>query len=206
MKRYTCALSLLAAVVVAFALPSTAFAADIYHFRGANASAEFYSYDPATCMTTSVWVYVGESRSKTSPGPMTGIAWVDLSIYHYNYCTYETSCLYGSAALPDEAFRMIGNFASATLNTTVEVVECYTGAPQAVPVALTWTGEGDVAQVNNHTSYHFPGYRYTYRQHGQSRSAQVSGSVTVGGMNFTKGASAYGYLSSSNTGTVFINR
>lgn len=206
MKRYPCALVLLATAVMALTLPSTALAADVYHFRGKTAWAELYSFDPAGCISTSVWLFVAENRYQAAPGAPTNSAWVDLSIYQWNYCTYEFSCSYGSAALPDGAFRATGNLASATLNTTINVEDCFTGPARAVPVALTWTGEGEVTQTHSNTSYHFPGYRYRNRSNGQSRNAQVSGSVTVDGVNLAADASAYGYLTANSGGTVFIEK
>jgi hypothetical protein len=204
MKRYTCVL--LVAAIVALSLPAAALAADAYHFRGKNAWADFYSYDVASCTGTSVWVSAYESRYKSGPGPGTETAWADISIYSWNDCTYEQTCAYGNVQLANGAFQVSGHLASATLNTTVELFDCSTGLPETVPVAITWTGEGEVSSAKSHNSYHYPGYRYTSRSQGQSRYAPASGSVTVDGVNLIAGAEGYGSLSSSTNGSVLVQK
>lgn len=203
MKRSTCALMLFAAAVL-LALPSAALGAETYHFRGKTASASFYDFDPVSCTSTSVWVNVYENRYKAGPGPATGSSWFDVSIYSWNSCTYQEVCAYGGAPLADDALQFGGNLASATLNTTVQLSDCFTGEPENASVALTWTGDGDLVSTKSHSSYHYPGYRYMSQSQGQYRYSVVSGSVTVDGVNVIEGASSYGSLSSSNGGTVFI--
>lgn len=204
MRRSVCAL--LAATVVMLALPSTVLAADVYHFRGKTASASFYTFDAASCIRTSVALNVYESRIKSAPGAGTETAWADVIIYHWNNCTSEESCSYGGANLSDGDFQVRGNLASATLNTEIELFDCFTGVPQTVPFAITWTGVGEVESGRSHSSYHYPGYRYTSHSDGQSRYAAVSGSITIDGVNLIAGAESNGSLTSSRSGSVTIQK
>jgi hypothetical protein len=203
MKRSTCALILFAAAV-ALTLPSAAFGADTYHFRGKTASASFYDFDPGSCTSTSVWLNAYENRYKSEPGPATGTAWADISIYAWNDCTYQEVCAYGGVQLSNGALQFGGNLSSATLNTTVELADCFTGAPLSASISLTWTGEGELSSSRSNSSYHYPGYRYTSHSQGQYRYTVASGSVTVNGVNVIEGASSYSSLNSTNGGTVVI--
>jgi hypothetical protein len=208
MKRYTCVFALLAAVLTTLALPSTVLA-ETSHFRGKTANGDFYSFDPASCISTSVYTFATESRSQVSPGGgSTDGTSASISIYQYNDCTYEeVTCLYGAISPSSSEFNMAGNLASATLNATFEAYNCLTGATQPVSVAITWTGEGDVSRGNYHSSYSFGGYRSSYRSSGQFRYATLSGSVTFGGttLNLENDYYSYGSLSVSSGGTVYNN-
>ena len=194
MKRYTCVLTLLAAVLTTLALPSTALAVTS-HFHGRTANGDFYSYDPASCISTSAYVFATESRSQVSGGAGSeGGASASISIYQYNECTYEdVTCLYGSISPTNSELNMAGNLASATLNATFEAFSCFTGATQPVSVAITWTGEGDVIRGMSHYSYNYSGYRYSYRSNGQSRYAPISGTMTFGGTTLNVENADYSY-------------
>jgi hypothetical protein len=203
MKRYTCVLTLIAAALAALVLPSTALAVENYHFRGKTAWGNSYSIDATGCISTSVYFFATEDRFQDPPGPPADSAAASIGIFQWNECTYETlTCLYASVALPNDAFSLANNLASATLNTTLQAYNCSTGDTQPVSVAITWTGEGDVFRGNSHSSYHYPGYRVSYRSNGQSRSATPSGSVTFGGTTLAL-ENGFGYLSIANSGEVY---
>jgi hypothetical protein len=202
MKRSTCILPLLAAVLAVLVLPSTAFAADVYHFRGKTASMEFYSVDPTGCITTSVTVFGTESRYQNPPGGSTNYAVGDVSIYQFNSCTWEDLiCASGSFALPNGAFDIAGNLASASLSATADAYDYCNDTYQPITVAVTWTGVGEIGRGNTRSTYHYPGYHASYRQNGQSRDATGSGSLTVGSTSLPL-ENGLGYLSNVASGTV----
>jgi hypothetical protein len=203
MKRNPCALTLLAALLAVLVLPSTARAAEVSHFRGKTAYADFYSVDATGCIFTSVSVFATESRFQNPPGGPTSSAWADVSIYQWNECTYEQGiCGYASFPLPDGAFNMSGNLASASLNATAETYDYCSGTSQPVGVALAWTGDGQIFRGNSVTSYHYPSYRASYRSNGQSCNATVSGSVSFGSTTVQL-ANGYASLSSVNSGSIY---
>jgi len=207
MKRYTCVFSLLAALLTTLALPSTALA-ETSHFRGKTAGGDFYSFDEASCISTSIYTFATESRSQVSGGGSTDGTSASISIYQWNDCTYEeVTCLYGSISPSNSEFNMAGNLASATLNATFQTYDCLTGATQPVSAAITWTGEGDISRGHSNSSYSYGGYRTSYRSNGQSRYATLGGSVTFGGTTLNLGNAyySYGYLSNANGGTIYSN-
>jgi hypothetical protein len=204
MKRNTCALTLLAAVLAVLVVPSTARAADVSHFRGKAAWMDFYSFDPSGCIITSVSVFATESRFQDPPGSPTSNAWADVSISEWNTCTYEDLvCAYTSFQLPAGAFTMAGGLNSASLNATTEAYDYCTGASLPISLAVNWTGDGQVIRGNSHTSYHYPGFQVSYRSNGQSCGATGSGSVTYGSTTVAL-TDGFGSLSNSNSGSIYI--
>lgn len=202
MKRFTCALTLLAAVLTVLVLPSKAQGAETISFRGTTAVVEFYSTDPTGCIITSVTAFANESRGAITPAPQETNAWVDVTIYLFNICTWEQmACGAGSLDLADGAFNLAGHLASATLSATGEVYDSCTGTDRPVTVALTWTGEGDIVSGRSHFSTHAPSYHVSYRQRGQYRDATAVGSMTLDGLPLSLGT-GLGYLTKTSSGTI----
>jgi hypothetical protein len=203
MKRSTCALPLLAAVVAVLVLPSIALAADVYHFRGKTASAEFFSVDPTGCISTSVTVYANESRSLNQQGPSVSSAWADVSIYQFDSCTWtDLICAYGSAALPAGSLNVANNLASGSLQATLETYDYCNGTSQPATFAVNWTGVGEAVRGRQSYSYHYPGYHTSYHQNGLSSNATATGSLTFGGTAVPL-ENGNGYLSSASSGSVY---
>jgi hypothetical protein len=208
MKRYTCVLTLLAVVLASLALPITARAAESYRFRGKTAYASSYASDPTTCISTSLYVFATEDRFQDSPGAPTHSAVAYASVFQWNECTLQTvACVYGSVLLPDGAFNMTGNLASATLTVTIPGSDCFSGDPSSLSVALQWSGEGDVFRGNSHSTYHYPGNLVSYRSSGQFRDAVPTGSVTFGDTALTfENGEIYGALEVTSSGSIYSSR
>jgi len=202
MKSFTCALTLLAAVLAVLVLPATAQAVEISFFRGKTADVEFYSTDPTGCMVTSVVVTAMENRYFSPPAPLETNASADVNIGLYNICTSElTFCGDGSFDLPDGAFKLTGLLASATLNLTGVIHDGCFGTNRPFTLALTWTGEGEVFRGRSHSSTHSPGHHVSYRQSGQSRDATVAGRITLDGTPLPLDTHS-GALSKASNGTI----
>lgn len=204
MKRFTCALILLALAVLV--LPVTAQAVEISFFRGKTATVEFYATDPAGCFVTSITVFAAENRYFSPPAPSDNEASADVTIHLFNGCTGEQlTCGAGSFALPDGAFNVAGNLASATLNATGEIHDSCTGTDRQITIALTWTGVGDLSSGRSHSSVHSSGYHALYRQSGQQRDATVDGSMTLDGAPLLLD-NGNGYLTRTSNGTILRSR
>lgn len=202
MKTFTCALTLLAAVLAVLVLPSAAQAVEVSFFRGKTAVVEFYSTDPTGCFVTSVTVFASENRYFNPPAPQEANASADFTIHLFNSCTGEQmACGAGSFDLPDGAFNVTGPLTSATLNGAGEVHDICTGTDRPITVALTWTGEGELAWGRSHSSTHSPGHHVLYRQSGQQRDATVAGTMTLDGTPLSLGT-GIGYLTKTNNGTI----
>lgn len=184
--------------VLSLSIPVVAATTTKYQFKGQNAYANFYQYDE--CSSTSVSVSAFTSRSKVGPGAPAAQMGADLSYDSYNYCTGTYSYGYGSS--PNANFTIDNQLDSATLNGTFTVYDYASDTTKTASVALTWTGVGDTFRGSSHSRYQGPGYTSNYRSVGSSRDAQVSGSVTVDGINLIANLSGYGSLNSSNSGTL----
>lgn len=203
MKRSTCALPLLAAVLAVLVLPSAALAADIYHFQGETASVEFFSIDPAGCIVTSVVVYANESRNMILQGPPVKRAAADVHIYQYDQCTWQSLiCATGTAALPTGSLDIANNLSSASVQATIDAYDLCNGTTQPVTFAITWTGDGEVIRGRQNYSFHYPGYHTSYHQTGLFSNATATGSMTVGGTAVPLEGGA-GDLSNANNGSVY---
>jgi hypothetical protein len=184
--------------VLSLSLPAIAATTTKYQFKGQNAYASFYQYDG--CNSTSVYVNAFTSRTKDGPGAPTEQMGADLSYYNYNYCTETYSSGYGSS--PNANFTIDNQLDSATLNGTFTVYDYSSGTNKTASVALTWTGTGFASSGKSNYTYQTPTSITRYRSNGSYRDAQVTGSVTIDGINLIANLSGYGSLNSSKSGTL----
>lgn len=202
MKKYTCALTLLAGVLAVPFLPSPAQAAEVSFFRGKTAVVEFYSTDPTGCLVTSVTVYGSENRYFTPPAPLETQAVADVTIHLFNTCTGEQlACGAGSLEIPAGGFSVNPLLTTGRVNAAGDVHDSCTGTERPVTVALTWTGEGEIVFGRSTYSSHSGGEHVWYRQTGRQRDATVTGGMTLDGTPLSLGT-GLGYLSLATNGTV----
>jgi hypothetical protein len=187
---------------LSLSLPTVAATTDTFQFKGEHAYAFFGQSDG--CSDTGVDVSVYDSVTRSSPGRATPQTEAYLYYYSYNYCTGTYSSGYGSSS--NVTFTSNNQLSSATLNGTFSIYNYTSDTTKTANVALTWTGVGDTFRGSSHSRYQGPGYTSNERSVGSSRTAQVSGSVTVDGNNLISGLSGAGVLSSSNSGSVQISK
>lgn len=183
--------------VLSLSLPAVAATTIRYQFKGQSAYANFYQYDE--CNSTYVSVSTFTSRTKDGTGAPTAQMGADLYYYSNNYCTGTYASGYGSS--PNANFTIDNQLNSAILNGTFLTYDYSSNTTKTASVALTWTGVGDTFRGRSHSHYQGPDYMSHYRSVGSSRDAQVSGSVTVDGINLIPNLSGYGSLNSSNSGS-----
>lgn len=182
--------------VLSLSLPAVAATTTKYQFKGENASASFSQYDG--CNSSSVYVNAFTNRTKDGPGAPTEQMGADLNYYNYNYCTGTYSSGYGSS--PNATFTIDNKLSSATLKGTFAVYDYSSGTTKTADVNLTWTGTGVTSSGKSDYTYQTPTSITRYRSNGSSSDAQVTGSVTVDGINLINNLSSYGYLYSSKSG------
>jgi hypothetical protein len=197
-------LALIAAMTVA--VPTTASAATISKttFKGDNVYAQFESYDD--CEYTAARVVVNNGENKDSVTGKTSPSWAQVSLSRDNYCSGESFSGFGEADLTGGQYTFDLKAGSATLSTTVPVVDSVSGNLVDVSVDLTWTAiAGPVSTKQRYRVTDENGNKFTYSSSGTSRDAIASGTVSAGGFNFTPG-SGFGSLTASKSGTVTIAR
>lgn len=183
--------------VLSLSLPVVAATTTRYQFKGQNASASFYQYDE--CNSKSVYVSAFTSRTKDDPGSPTQQMGADLSYYNYNRCTGTTFSGYGSS--PNAKFTIDNQLNSATLTGTFTVYDYPSNNTKTAEVNLTLTGTGFASKGKSSYVYQTPTSVTHYRSTGESRDAEVSGSIILDGTNLIANTSSYGSLNSSTSGT-----
>ncbi|HWP92993.1 MAG TPA: hypothetical protein VNN20_12440 [Thermodesulfobacteriota bacterium] len=194
----------IALALVVFALPTaTQAGADVYHysFKGQTAVAYFYSGDE--CSFTAAYVFMSDGRIKAKGKPEVQSA-AYITVVQYDYCAGTYLYADGYSELAGKDFQINKKLISATVDTTIEVYDYYTGNSFPVNVSINWTGSGDIYSGKYHSHFQGFGYSSNYRSNGSSRYAEASGTVSDGTTNFTPEPSSYAYMDSASYGSVDI--
>lgn len=188
--------------VLSLSLPAMATTTDRYQLKGEGASASFDRYD--NCNSTSVYVSAYNNITKNSPGAPNSQMGADLYYYSYNWCTETYSSGYGSS--PNANFIIDNQLNSATLRATFAVYDYPSQTTKTAVVDLTWTGVGEKSSGKSNSTYQTPTVLNRSRYNGESRDAQVAGTVTLDGTNLIANLSSYGSLSSYKNGELVRTR
>ena len=185
--------------LASFSVPTTAWAADVFHFDGNSAIAQFYSVEPSgcdcgvdpVCVSTGVFVFAADNKSQSPPGPP------DDSASSANLFIFKSSCeaiLLNAACFPpgapfaslaDKDWQVSGGLNSATLRTRLECSESVSGTPFEVDVDLRWEGIGPLSRGTHNTNSSTPGCKVSSHTTSTFRPTLESGTVFDGITNFT---------------------
>jgi hypothetical protein len=185
---------------------SSVSALEFFKFRGESVSAFFTNTDG--CIETSVFVAAAKGVSQNSPEPGSPVSQVGIFISQFDSCTSTLLVsAEGLSSVPEADFQVSQKLEQATLNTTVTVTNFASDPPASfdVFIDLAWTGIGPLSRQSNNS--HFmtpPGCVINNRFHGTSRTAEASGSVSDGTMNYTPQSSVEAFIMSANRGTLII--
>ena len=201
-------LRLLISLMFAFATfmqNSSVSAIEIFKFRGDSVSALFTNTDG--CIETSVFAAATQGISQSPPGPGSPVTQVALFILQYDFCT-DTRLVSAEAVMdvPEADFQVSKKLEQATLNTTVTVTDFAADPPASfdVFIDLTWTATGPLSRQSNNSNFNDHGCNIHNRFHGTSRTAEASGSVSDGTINYTPQPSVEAFIMSANRGTVIV--
>ncbi len=189
------------------ALPvMSALAGDIFLFRGQSADSFFSSADPTGCILTNVGVFANDGKFQSPPGSGSTSSGAFIFIDQFTVCPFFSPLLsaFGSASLAGPDFQVLGQLNSATLDTTIPVFDFVSGSTLSADVDLTWTGTGALSRSNSHFHFQSPGFIVNGHFNGASRPAEASGSVSIGGTNFTPQPSVFAQIISAKSGEVII--
>lgn len=198
-KRFSVATAPIIAVSLAsFVLPTTAEAADVSHFNGNSAIAQFFSSEPSecncevdsSCVFTGAFVFAADNKFQNPPGPPDSASTANLFIFKsscadvlLNAACFTPGAPFGTLA--DEDWRVSGNLNSATLRTRLECSESVSDTTFDVDVDLQWEGIGTLSRGNNHFNSSTPGCKFISHGTGVIRPTMESGTVFDGITNFT---------------------
>ena len=197
---------LVLAIVAAFTVSSSSFAADPYSYRysGTTATANFSRPDVTGCVVTETYVFamdavnaVGKVKSPYS--------WIYVSIYDRDACAGGIIReIYGSTELAPNEFTVAKNLSSASLRATIPVHHVTLGHWGTMEVEIAWAGTGaayhGVSQYRDRT----PGFMVRDHSVGTQRSAEADGAVWDAEGDYARGESDYAYVMSTRSGTLVI--
>jgi hypothetical protein len=185
--------------VLSLSLPALAANVERYQVKGQSASAYFSKYD--NCGYSSVSVDAFTNRTKEEQGAPTEQMGAYLYYYNNNYCTGTYSSGYGYS--PNANFTINNNLNSASLTGTFSVYDYSSGTTKTVDVKVNWTGTDDYSSNSKSSdTYQTPDFLVRSSYKGDSRSAQVSGSAILDGIDLIANTSySSGTLRSIKSGS-----
>lgn len=157
------------------------------------------------CVVTDVYVLAREEVSKNPPETRISTLAVHLLLSQFDTCT-NTQLLAGIGDTPvaREDFRLAGNLESATLSTTVSLLDLESGTTFDALVNLAWTAFGPLTRESTSFRYHTPDCKIHTRLQGTMRLAEASGTVSDGTTNFTPEPSLQAQLFTSKSGEMSV--
>ncbi len=188
------------------AFPPGGRAASVIHYSGQNATAYFSSTDETGCISTDVFLFAFDGKGKVAPGPKETQSEASLGISSYDYCT-ETYVMnaYGGSTLAGPDFWLRGgNLNSARLKATIQLWDDVSSSFFDVFVDLTWKGMGAAQRGNDHYHFRSPGFMTNNHSNSVYRAAEVFGTIKDATKTYNAGASVFGDLSSSKSGSLTI--
>lgn len=203
MRRNPC---LLAALGLSLLIPAIAQAENYsYRYNGKVASVNVSTSDG--CITNWIDVFFTENQFREPPAPQNGGATVQVYVARYDTCQdlYLLDA-FGRAVTPEDDFQMNGGLQSAHLSTTLQAFDATSGTEVPIVIDLTWNGTGAASHGRSSSWAKQPTYSSRSRDKGDSRNADASGSIVVGGLSLTVPATPWGYLRVSSGGMLFIQR
>ena len=203
MKTTIKLLTVLTLALATFMHPSAASAAEVFKTTGEGVWAAFTTVEG--CIITEAFILVNEGKFQNPPGKGSPNSYIFLFLSQYNACT-DTQLLQADATAPltDADFQISGRLKSATLNTTITVLDNLSNTSFDVFVDLAWTAIGPLS--NQSGTFHFktPGCISHHLFHGTFRLAEASGTISDGTTNFAPDPSVNAQFYSTKEGQVFI--
>ena len=203
MKTTIKLLTVLTLALATFMHHSTASAAEVFKTTGEGVHAAFTTING--CITTEVFILVNEGKFQNPPSKGSPDSYIFLFISQYNSCT-DTQLLQADAVAPltDADFRISGRLKSATLNTTITVLDYLSNTSFDIFVDLAWTAIGPLSNQSSNFHFKTPGCISHFLFKDTIRLAEASGTISDGTTNFAPDPSVNAQFYSTKTGQVFI--
>jgi hypothetical protein len=151
-----------------------------------TADADFVSYDPSGCVSSEVFVFVRQGKTKEESKD-SAKAKVAVTIFQTNDCQDRTLLeARGDAKLKDGEVRFDPQLGMAKLDASVQMVDAVSNKPFAADVSLLWVAVGEPIVANTAFDVEAPGW-IEKRARPVARTvrlAEASGSISDGETNF----------------------
>ncbi|HEY9288785.1 MAG TPA: hypothetical protein VIT43_12270 [Candidatus Dormibacteraeota bacterium] len=183
------------------AAPGTVFAG---RFSGQNADAAWSTVSGSIETDVSVDASDQSAQQVGSGSIQSGMVFVAITKTDLSACV-QTEAAFGFASVPESAYTINPGLRSATLTTSIPMVDYISGNSGNVSLGLTWTGTGDIYRESGRFTYHSGGFIATKWFDGMRRGATVSGILSDGTTNYADAAPTYADLSFDRSGYMVIS-
>jgi hypothetical protein len=173
------------------------------HVQGSAVSATFYSFDPATCVGTTVYVTAFEARQQSAGGPVSADS-IFMEVHRANECDF-TVVFHANAFVPlaPGELEVQSSGRSATLQKSLLLQDFSGGDPVPVTVDVAWSGTGEPTHTSHHETFRSPEGSFTSRHRAVSREAQATGTFTTGATTlFSQAPSSFATILLSSSGNI----
>ncbi len=186
MKRFV-VLALVALSVVTVGLPaSTRAAVTQFQFSGTSATGQWTSMDG--CIERTLGLFATHEQVQQAGQPERSSLGM-VSISEVDVCNVSDSpSVRGVATVAPGAFSIHPSLTSATLNTTVNVVDSSSPTPVPVEINVTWTATGESEFSRRNEQLSMPGWKFQSYNRDKTNHATVAGTVMVAGHNLAPDA------------------
>lgn len=198
----------LALLATSWAVPSSAAVVSQTKFKSESAIASFFESTPITCddgsagfLDTSVFVAAFADVVKGSFPGSTSAAFASYS--QFNSCS--GNFVFAFQNVPDADYEQ-SRTNSATLNASFQLFDSNTGAFLGVlDVGLLFSGVGPTTRQNIHSIIHTGDAVIKFRQNGQFREAELSGTIAFNGEDLLDSVQ-FAQLSDVSSGDMTVER
>jgi hypothetical protein len=184
--------------------PNSLAETEVFHVRGHNLFAGFVSNEG--CISTNVSLFAAAESFHNPPGPAEPSWLLSIDIFQLDTCAFQTLVSASGNTTTSAEIEVKGgtSLSSATLSATIPVFDSVSQSSFDVSLDLLWTGTGELFYGNTHGFNRFPTSMNAFHSVGSQRDAQVSGTVSASGTNFTPTPSIFGLMVFSRQGSTII--
>src|SRR5215213_5767510 len=174
------------------------------HFKDLGAGAYFRSVDPSGCIVTEAFIFATQHYFQSPPGRGITEPFISLDIFQNDVCTGTQLFQASGGTTTNIDVQVDRQLNWATLSAVVPVFESISDSVLDIYVDLAWTAVGPRTNQNDHEHIVSPGCHRMFRSNGVFRSAQASGSVSDGIMNYAPETAMIANIFSTMRGNVIV--
>lgn len=145
------------------------------------------------CLKTKTQLYVLTGSDQHGNGRAHAVAEAHALVGQFDTCTGKSTIeAEGSAQLQKSDFKIQGNLRSASLNTTIRIVDEDTNQGSDLAVSATWTNVGAPKQAKGRVKV--PGADAAITSDVVGQQASATGTIRLGGTTLASGTASFADL------------
>ena len=157
---------------------------NVYQYKREGAQADLFSVDASGCVTTWIWIFTGEQIYHNPQNPDFAYSMVEIYINQQDTCKNMGFGGYADELISPSDLKIDGGLNTATLSTTVDLINTDTQEITPLSIHLTWTAMSPIRSETNHFRYSFAGTHINRKADQAFRYARVTGTLSDGITNY----------------------